>query len=129
MPKSFDFLIMVVTPEKIAHVSRRWQGRSSGHFKAHLAVTSTGHGVFKGWMKCRKIPGEGEEGKGRRVVEACQTTAMVDARVGIRAYATATRARRDGKVVDLWLYSFPKKVLIDQFLRFQGGIWCLVELL
>jgi hypothetical protein len=34
---------------------------SASHFKVHLAVTSVGHGVFKGVMKCRKTPGEGEK--------------------------------------------------------------------
>lgn len=29
---------------------------SSAHFNKHLAVTSKGHGVFKGDMKWRKTP-------------------------------------------------------------------------
>jgi len=36
---------------------------SASHFKVHLAVTSVGHGVFKGVVKCRKIPEEEKEGK------------------------------------------------------------------
>jgi hypothetical protein len=50
-------------------VARR---RSSGRFKVHLAVASTGHGVFKGVMKCWKTPEEEKEvegGSGR----VCQT--------------------------------------------------------
>jgi hypothetical protein len=73
--------------------------RSSGHFKVHLAVTSTGHGVFKGGMKCRKIPEEREEGNGKRVVEGGQTIAYGGWSCGIKAYATAARARAGGKIV------------------------------
>jgi hypothetical protein len=36
---------------------------SASHFEVHLAVTSVGHGVFKGVVKCRKIPEEEREGK------------------------------------------------------------------
>ena len=49
---------------------------SASHFNVHLAVTSVGHGVFKGVMKCRKIPEE-EERKERRLVGACQTIARM----------------------------------------------------
>jgi hypothetical protein len=41
---------------------------SSGHFTVHLAVASTEHGVFKGVMKCRKIPEDGEGRKERTEV-------------------------------------------------------------
>jgi hypothetical protein len=34
---------------------------SASHFKVHLAGASVGHGVFKGVMKCRKTPVEGEK--------------------------------------------------------------------
>jgi hypothetical protein len=53
---------------------------SARHFKVHLAVTSVGHGVFKGVMKCRKIPEEEEEGKESRFVEGRQTIGTVDVR-------------------------------------------------
>ena len=43
-------------------------GRSSGRFKVHLAVASTGHGVFKGVMKCRKTPEERK--KWREILDA-----------------------------------------------------------
>jgi hypothetical protein len=50
---------------------------SASHFKVHLAVTSVGHGVFKGVVKCRKIPEERKRRKERRFVEGCQAIAKV----------------------------------------------------
>ena len=47
-----------ISKEDCSCVVRVARGISSGHFREHLAVTSMGHGVFKGVMKCRKIPGE-----------------------------------------------------------------------
>lgn len=44
--------------------------RISSGLQEHLAVASRGHGVFKGVMKCRKIPGEKE--RNRNGLEMCQ---------------------------------------------------------
>jgi hypothetical protein len=61
-PKPFDFVMVEVFPEKLAHMSRSGNnGRSSGHFRLHLAMHSAAHGVFKGVMKRRKTPGRKEK--------------------------------------------------------------------
>jgi hypothetical protein len=99
VPKSFDFLIMIVSPQKTAHVSRMWQGICPS-LQIHLAVTSVGHGVFKGVKKCRKIPQGEEKGKRTKIAVGRQTIAMAMI-FGIEAYARATATRRGEGVVDL----------------------------
>jgi hypothetical protein len=83
VPEFFDFLIIVVSPEKIAHVSRGVQGICQS-LQSTPRCDLEGHGVFKGVMKRREIPGE-EEGNQRRSVEGYQRIARVIVR-GVQVY-------------------------------------------
>jgi hypothetical protein len=70
---------------------------SARHFKVHLAVTSVGHGVFKGVMKCRKIPEKKKEEKGGLLKAAKRLRLWMF--VGIQAYATAICDCDNGEIV------------------------------
>jgi hypothetical protein len=94
MPKSFDFPIIVVSPEKIAHVSGGWQGICQS-LQSTPRCDLKGHGVFKGVVKRRKIPGE-EEGKQRRSVEGYQRIARVIVRGSV--WTTTVTTAIEGEV-------------------------------
>jgi hypothetical protein len=59
--KFVEVILEKAFPKQVAHVFAVVARISSGHFKLHLAVASTGHGVFKGVGSAGRYLNKGRE--------------------------------------------------------------------